>query len=476
RGQASGEDVFSPGYFAITPKEGDTTTLIALAAREEKQLPQNRPEYFSKESFKSLFAAEEKRLKGVIQQIPQKYRQDDFLQQLAIAIDLFIVNRDGLKTVIAGFPWFTDWGRDTFIAALGMLKAGRTAEVKDIILRFARFEEKGTLPNIIEGEEAGNRDTVDAQLWFFQVVDNYIKEVGSDAILQEKISSDRSILNVLDSIAQYYISGTENGIVMDQNSGLIFSPSHYTWMDTNYPACTPRKGYPVEIQALWHGALNFLSTNLSDTKLKNQYQTLAKQVKDNFLKLFWNEEGEYLFDNLQAEQEQGAFDAIKDYAFRSNQSIAISLGILEGEKAQKVVKQMMDRLVIPSGIRSLSEDTVSIDGFSYCGSYSGAEGSSPIQSQNPRKFAYHNGTAWSHPLGEFMIAYVKAFDNHPDAKKEIQQLFECIKQHLGEGGIANISEIMDGSWDGISRHYPRGCSEQAWGATEFFRAYAEILY
>ena len=193
---------------------------------------------------------------------PEAAQSDTFGQELLRAARSFVVQRGSGKTVIAGYPWFLDWGRDTFICARGLLAAGMAEEVKQLLVTFARFEKDGTLPNTIFGEDASNRDTSDAPLWFGLVCEELAQTDrassatapgGALAPLYGTVvdSSGRTLLEVLQSIATNYIKGTPNGIRMDPGSALIWSPSHFTWMDTNYPAGTPREGYPVEIQALW---------------------------------------------------------------------------------------------------------------------------------------------------------------------------------------------------------------------------------
>jgi len=191
------------------------------------------------------------------------FEQLDFATQLRRAICAYVVLRDAGKTVIAGYAWFLDWGRDTLICARGLLAAGWRDEVKQILVTFGRFAENGTLPNAIYGDNASNRDTSDAPLWFGVVCEDFaaaleteFKVLGSKSKIAEFYAtpvdaSGRTLADVLRSIAAGYLRGTPNGIRVDAASALFFSPSHFTWMDTNYPAGTPREGYPIEIQALW---------------------------------------------------------------------------------------------------------------------------------------------------------------------------------------------------------------------------------
>ena len=193
-----------------------------------------------------------------------------------------------MKTVIAGYPWFLDWGRDTLICARGMISSGLEDEVAEILLAFAKFAKNGTLPNIIHGAEAGNRDTSDAPLWLFTACADFCEEFPLINLMEKKVpEKETCLLRVLEEIADAYISGTPNGIKMDEASGLIFSPPHFTWMDTNYPAGTPREGYPIEIQALWFAALNFLSEQTNKAK----WSELAEKVKKSIEKYYLRPEG-----------------------------------------------------------------------------------------------------------------------------------------------------------------------------------------
>ena len=190
------------------------------------------------------------------------------------------MRRDNFKTVIAGYPWFLDWGRDSLICARGLLAAGLVDEVKQILLTFAKFEKDGTLPNTINGNDVSNRDTTDAPLWFAVVCE----DLADKKFFDQRVDGSRTIRDVLVSIAENYSKGTPNGIRMDPDSALIWSPSHFTWMDTNYPAGTPREGYPVEIQALWIRLLRLLE-RLSAGAEQKKWRDLADHAMASFEKI-----------------------------------------------------------------------------------------------------------------------------------------------------------------------------------------------
>ena len=246
RGLDDHTDLFSPGYFSFGLSEGESVELLARAIETIKNNhPALRAPLLEKAGNNSPFFKDGDRRMLV--------GEGDFLRN---SIKQFIVKRDDSLTVIAGYPWFLDWGRDTLIALRGIISAGFISEAEEILKQFARFEKNGTLPNMIRGNDQSNRDTSDAPLWFFVACSDLINSTGSKNFINEDCGG-RTISTVLKSIVDNYIKGTPNGIKMDAESGLIFSPSHFTWMDTNHPAGTPREGYPIEIQALWFSALDF---------------------------------------------------------------------------------------------------------------------------------------------------------------------------------------------------------------------------
>ncbi len=255
RGQTGSGDAYSPGWFEIPLAKGADATLVLTAETEE-----------NKSGKRSLRTATKEN--GNL--------KDNFETQLETAAKQFVVHRDDGKTVIAGYPWFLDWGRDSLICARGLLAAGMVDEVKQLLLTFAKFEKDGTLPNTIHGNDVSNRDTSDAPLWF-AVVCEEISETQNPKLKTKSFfttpvdENGRKIREVLTSIAENYAKGTPNGIRMDADSALIWSPSHFTWMDTNYPAGTPREGYPVEIQVLWIRLLRLLA-KISTQAEQNKWQ------------------------------------------------------------------------------------------------------------------------------------------------------------------------------------------------------------
>jgi predicted glycogen debranching enzyme len=456
RGQVGSGDAFSPGWFEIPLPKGSEVILLVSA-----------------EPWESV-EAELQKASGVLQPllVPNPPTPGDaFQNRLVRAVRAFVVQRDSGKTVIAGYPWFLDWGRDTFICARGLFAAGLVEEVKQIVLTFARFEKDGTLPNTIFGEDASNRDTSDAPLWFGVVCEELAARTGPVANLA--VAARRTLLDVLRSIASGYIKGTPNGIRMDAASGLIWSPAHFTWMDTNYPLGTPREGYPIEIQALWIRLLQNLQA-IDAPGARPQWQALAQRARASLEKLFWLEDRGYYADVLFAKHEQAAAGATADDALRSNCLLVVSLGLAESTRARRCVDAALRYLVVPGALRSLAPLPVSVplpiyapDGRllnnprePYWGRYEGDE-------DTRRKPAYHNGTAWTWTFPVFSEALARAWNFSPAAVATARAYLGSMEELLDEGCLGQIPEILDGD----APHTQRGCDAQAWGATEALRVW-----
>src|SRR5208282_4883116 len=296
-----------------------------------------------------------------------------------------------------------DWGRDSLICARGLLAAGMAVEVKHALLMFARFEENGTMPNTIHGDDASNRDTSDAPLWFGVACEEtaaWDKKTEAKFYDTTVDQSGRTLRDVLRSIAENYARGTPNGIRMDPDSALIWSPGHFTWMDTNHPAGTPREGYPVEIQALWIRLLRQLE-KISGGDDREKWGRLAERAATSLEKFFWLEDKGWPADVLLAKRGVAAREAIPDDALRGNYLFAVSLGLVTGERAKRCVEAAQKYLVVPGALRSLAPLPVSVPLPIY---RNGQLLNNPIEPYWPRyegdedtrrKPAYHNGTAWT---------------------------------------------------------------------------------
>lgn len=443
RGLEYNGDIFSPGYFSIEMFCNKPCCLHAAVNLEEKQI-----HYLSKDI--------------LTDELPLETCLKEGLKR-------FMVKRDQAKTIIAGYPWFLDWGRDSLICLRGYLAAGYLEEVKEALITFASAELEGTLPNMIRGNDYSNRDTTDAPLWLAVVLDDYAEKVGNDDIFQVECAPGRTIFDVLSSIVEHYRAGTYNGIFMDQESGLIHSPSHFTWMDTNYPAATPRKGYPIEIQALWWRTLSVLARVTKDKSIKR----LAEKVHDSFLKYYVVEGQDFLVDCLHAAHGESAERAIADDACRCNQLMAITLGMVKEPDVCKRVLAATERLLIPGSIRSLAKLPVCYgipvqrDGqmlndpyFPYWGQYIGDE-------DTRRKPAYHNGTGWGWVFPHYAEAL---WMTNPTCKDVAISLLASTKVLLEQYCLGQLPENSDGDFP----HTPRGCGAQAWSMTEAYRVLCKL--
>ena len=450
RGQTGSGDAYSPGWFELPLPKGASVTLVATA---EPDAP----------SFGVPPSGGLDWLKPELQ---------TFEARLIRAARQFVVRRGEGMTVIAGYPWFLDWGRDTFICARGLLAAGMVKEVKQILFTFAQFEKDGTLPNAIYGDNASNRNTSDAPLWFALACEEFSRAAQRD-FYSAPVDSNRTICDVLTNIAENYARGTPNGICMDADSALIWSPAHFTWMDTNHPAGTPREGYPIEIQALWIHLLRLLE-KISATAEQQKWRELADRASASFEKLFWLEDKGWFADVLLAKNVQSAAQAKADDALRSNNLFVVSLGLVTGERAQRCVTAAQKYLVVPGALRSLAPLPVSVPLPIY-----GNDGrllNNPIEPYWPRyegdedsrrKLAYHNGTAWTWTFPVLCEALARAWDFAPEAVAAARAYLGSMGQLMNEGCLGQIPEILDGD----APHTQRGCDAEAWGVTEALRVW-----
>jgi predicted glycogen debranching enzyme len=456
RGQTGGGDAYSPGWFDLPLAKGATATLVLTAELAA--------------SATGLLAEPPAARRGSETPSPAT-AEAGFESRLVQAAQQFVVRRDAGKTVIAGYPWFLDWGRDSLICARGLLAAGLTRDVKDLLLTFAKFEQNGTLPNTIHGDDVSNRDTSDAPLWFAVVCE----DLGEAAWFSTSVGGSRTVREVLTSIAENYSQGTPNGICMDAASALIWSPSHFTWMDTNHPAGTPREGYPVEIQALWIRLLRLLE-KISDEPGRKKWRDLADRATVSFEKLFWLEDKGWFADVLIAQPRVSARDAVPGDALRSNCLLAVSLGLVAGERAKRCVAAAQKYLVVPGALRSLAPLPVSVpqpiwrDGRlmndphePYRPRYEGDE-------DTRRKLAYHNGTAWTWTFPTFCEALARAWNYSPEAIASAQAYLASADKIFNAGCIGQLPEILDGD----APHPQRGCDAQAWSVTEFLRVWKRL--
>lgn len=421
-----------------------------------------------------------------MQHIMEKTGDDIFLQRLAWAADAFVVERkivlpeekkhklkncsahrvEGekntayLKTILAGYPWFMDWGRDTMIAMQGlMLPTKRFVEARQILESFSWFVKDGMLPNVFpaSSKDEPMYNTIDAALWYFYSVYKYLEYTGSEEDYEFVLEK---IYPALEEIVRYYKNGTKYGICMDED-GLIAGGSdkdQLTWMDVRVGdwVVTPRHGKAVEINALWYNALCVMAELCRHYgKDYKEYEDMALVTKNSFCEKFWNEKDKCLYDCIEKDP-MGVehYDA----RIRPNQIWAVSLPftMLSREREKSIVQVVYKHLYTPYGIRSLSPEDEAYQ-KEYIGKLICRDG------------AYHMGTSWGYVSGGFMTAYCKVNDYSREAVARVKEMCEYFAEHMEDGCINGIAEIFDGDFSCTGR----GCYTQAWSVGEVLRVYSE---
>jgi predicted glycogen debranching enzyme len=447
RGLNHTEDCLHAATGNIILQPGDSVTIIASTEdiSQKKQKKSQRKIKKRERELIDLFYARNK-----LQNAP------NWIQQLVLAADRFIVTRPLAdnpkgKTIIAGYPWFTDWGRDTAIALPGLtISTGRYKVAKNILRTFAKYIDRGMLPNMFpDAGETPHYNTVDATLWYFEAIRAYYDATEDRKFLAE-------LFPLLVDIIDWHIKGTRYNIQMDDD-GLLYAGEEgvqLTWMDAKVEdwVVTPRIGKPVEVNALWYNSLvcmDYFSGILAQSD--SRYREMAETTRSHFSK-FWYEAGGYCYDVIDSPDGN-------DSSFRSNQIFAVSLpGINRGTNLAPLLKSQQkmivdgvgQKLLTSYGLRSLSTDNPN---------YIGIYGGDRLQ----RDAAYHQGTTWSWAIGHFIQAHLRVYDNPQLARSFLLP----IANHLQNGCIGSISEIFDGDVP----FTPRGCFAQAWSVAEVLRAW-----
>lgn len=445
--------LWSPGYFTIELSQGQE---IALTASTE---PWKNIEALKPAEAIELERERRKRLLGLV----AEPLRDGFPAELVLAADQFLfepVSRyreriralatgEEVRAVIAGYHWFTDWGRDTLISLEGLtLVTGRYEEAKAILTALARYMRDGLLPNLFpDGAEEGLYHTADATLWFFHAVDRYLD-----------YTQDKTILSVLmpqlESIIDHHIRGTHFGIGIDERDGLLRQGKEgyqLTWMDAKVDGwvVTPRRGKAVEINALWHNALCLMAGWAEGMQMPDkasEWKERAAKAKQAFNQRFWYAEGGYLYDVVDGENGD-------DPACRPNQLLSFSLRhpVLDHDKWEQVLQIAKEKLLTPLGLRSLSPGHPD-----YKSRYFG--------DLRSRDAAYHQGTVWPWLIGPFIDAWLAVY---PDDLARAHRFLGGFVPHLNDACIGSINEICDAE----APYKPRGCISQAWSVAEVLRCW-----
>ncbi len=453
RGYASVGDTWSPGYFKLDLAEGERATFIA-----------------STESTASLDAIATD--DAVNAEIHRRSRLlvaagaagvDPLCAELVLAADQFVIEPatraveatraraagDEARSVIAGYHWFTDWGRDTMISLEGLtLCTGRLPEARGILLTFARHLRDGLIPNLFpEGDQEGLYNTADATLWFFHALDRYLSA-------SKDVDTLRELLPSLNEVVRLHLSGTRFGIRVDDDGLLTQGAPNLalTWMDAKVGdwVVTPRRGKTVEINALWFNAVRLLADwrRMLDQDAMD-LDGIAARASEAFNRRFWFEDGHYLYDIVDGESGD-------DSSLRPNQILALSLHhpVLEKRRWPRVVDVVAERLLTPYGLRTL------------------APGHADFKTQyfgdlRSRDAAYHQGTVWAWLIGPFIDAWLRVY---PERHDQAQSLLAAFNTHLSDACIGSISEVFDAT----EPYAPRGCIAQAWSVAEVLRSFMTL--
>jgi len=457
RGYAYEGELWSPGFFRVDLTERSTATLVGSTE------PWDIIDVLEPED---VLAAERERRARLLHDAVPKARQD-FPAELVFAADQFVITPAGrfeeaarahaagdeVRTVIAGYHWFTDWGRDTMISLEGLtLITGRWLEAGYILRTFAHYVRDGLIPNMFpDGAKEGRYNTADATLWFFHALGHYIERTKDHNTL-------KLLLPALIDIVDHHLRGTKFNIHVDPNDGLLVQGEEgyqLTWMDAKIGdwVVTPRRGKAVEINALWHNALCLLAgwlREIGDDAAAQPYEEHAERARASFNERFWFAEGGYLYDVVDVDG--GSTD---DPSLRPNQLFAISLDhpALDAKHWKSVIDVVEKKLVTPLGLRTLSPDDPKYKPI-YGGDLRSRDG------------AYHQGTVWAWLIGPFIDAWLKA---HPHDRAAARKFLQRFPQHLSEAGMGTISEVFDAR----EPHIPGGCIAQAWSVAEVLRAWSK---
>jgi predicted glycogen debranching enzyme len=450
RGYDARGSLWSPGYFTVELQPDSIATLIAATE------PWHTVEALHPDAARRF---ETERRRRLVAMAPPAAREG-LAAELVLATDSFIITPvgrvadivrahaegDEMRTVIAGYHWFTDWGRDAMISLEGLtLATGRVAEGKWILRAFAHYVREGLIPNMFpEGDREGLYHTADATLWFFHALARYVEYTGDRATLT-------LILPKLQEIVRRHLEGTRFGIKADPRDGLLSQGAEgyqLTWMDAKVGdwVVTPRRGKAVEINALWYNALSLLTQWLRDARHPEADEIAghAELARQSFNRRFWNERRGRLYDVVDGENGD-------DASFRPNQIFAVSLPhpVLDRQHWRQVVDAVEQKLLTPFGLRSLAPDEPDFKPR-YFGDL------------RARDAAYHQGTVWAWLIGPFIDAWLKV---HPDKREKARGLLAGFEIVVAEAGIGSISEIFDAE----PPFTPRGCIAQAWSVAEVLR-------
>ena len=438
RGLDFTEDLFNPFLMRVELAPGRACSLVATTSGHA--VPHAG----------ALRDAELQRRLAILARAPAP---DPLVRRLVRAADDYVVDRGSGKTIIAGYHWFSDWGRDTMIALPGLtLVTGRYDAARSILAEFASHVSRGMLPNRFpDAGETPEYNTVDAALWFFEAARAYLAyTLDEPFVMRELYPKLKEIIECYRAGTRYAIRAGEDGLISAGEPG-----TQLTWMDAKVGdwVVTPRIGKPVEIQALWYNALRIyqdLARKAGDSVGERSARELAESVRLNFNRLFWNDKDECLYDVVNG--------AARDASIRPNQVLAVSLphSIVDPERGRKILRAVEKHLLTPMGLRTLAPSDAA-----YQPRYHGGAAA--------RDSAYHQGTVWPWLMGPFITAYMRVHADSRDARDKLKCWLGAFEDHLRTAGLGHISEVAGAD----APHAPGGCIAQAWSAGELLRAIAE---
>ncbi|NQT01168.1 MAG: glycogen debranching enzyme N-terminal domain-containing protein [Planctomycetes bacterium] len=461
RGQEFTEDLWTPGFFKCRM---ETPTKIVLWANLSPPWARYKPDELTKLDIDTvredlLRHQENIKHKAGSMGVSRNGNRASIFETLCLTAEEFIVKRQTNNhqrtTILAGYPWFADWGRDAFIALPGLLLAtGRFDEAKSVLTTFASAADEGMIPNRFDDRSGTTYfNSVDASLWFINAAFQYLQAGGdSNTFNQELMPTIRWIIESYHKGTRFDIHADTDGLITAGND-----QTQLTWMDAKYDgvAFTPRCGKAVEVNALWYNSLCLLAQHQPglDTENAEQYKQMADKVRTSFCELFWNKSKGYLNDCILP-------DGAVDDSLRPNQIFAVSLPYspLSPSQQKSVVKAVQNQLLTPYGLRTLN-----VQNSRYQGIYTGP--------QQQRDEAYHQGTVWAFLLGPFVESFLKVNGFSRKSRKKAAEFIKPLLRHLNEDScLGSVSEIFDGDMP----HKPRGCIAQSWSVAELIRAYLLI--
>jgi predicted glycogen debranching enzyme len=441
RGLAFTEDLAAPGELRLDLTAGEGIVIFAAEDFANDELAQ---EPTAEKLIAHLRAKEQE-------------RRSAFSTPMHRAADAYLVQRGKGKTIVAGYPWFTDWGRDTFISLRGLcLATGRLDVAREILLEWSNVVSEGMLPNLFPDQgDAPEYNSVDASLWYIVAVHDFL-ETTQNCVGMVSQSQKKALQQAVEAILTGYSRGTRYGIRMDQDCLLAAGVPgvQLTWMDVKVGGwvVTPRIGKPVEVQALWLNALWIGS------QFNERWKEPLERGWNNFRDRFWNSQVNYLYDVVDVDHQPGKLDL----SFRPNQIFAIGglpMQIINGEQARQIVDAVERRLWTPLGLRSLAPEEPE-----YVAHYQGGV--------RERDSGYHQGTVWPWLVGPFVEAWLRVRNGSSNAKREARCRFLApLKEHMNHAGLGHVSEIADAE----APHTPRGCPFQAWSIAEVLRLELSVL-